>query len=73
MGVGCQRYTPAALPPGRTPGTLWIGERVGSWAGLDGCGKSHPHRDSISGPSSPYRVAILTAVSRFIVLFYAVT
>ena len=25
---------------------------------LDGCGKSRSHRDSIPGPSSPYRVAI---------------
>jgi len=27
---------------------------------LDGCGKSRPHRDSIPGPSSLERVAILT-------------
>jgi hypothetical protein len=33
---------------------------VGSKAGLDVCGKSHPHRDSIPGPSSPNRVAIPT-------------
>jgi hypothetical protein len=33
---------------------------VGSKAGLDVCGKSHPHRDSIPGPSGPCRVAILT-------------
>ena len=26
----------------------WVGPRVG----LDGCGKSRPHRDSIPGPSS---------------------
>jgi hypothetical protein len=33
-------------------------------AGLDGCGKSRPHRDSIPGPSSQYRVAIPTELSR---------
>ena len=27
----------------------WVGLR----AGLDGCGKTRPHRDSIPGPSSP--------------------
>ena len=33
---------------------------MGSKAGLDVCGKSHPHRDSIPGPSGQYRVAIPT-------------
>jgi hypothetical protein len=33
---------------------------VGPRAGLDRCGKSRPHRDSISGPSSPYPVTITT-------------
>jgi hypothetical protein len=33
---------------------------VGHVAGLDGCRKSRPHRDSITGPSSPYRVAVPT-------------
>jgi hypothetical protein len=37
---------------------------VGPRAGLDGCGNSRPHRDSIRGPSSPYRVAIPTALFR---------
>jgi hypothetical protein len=31
-----------ALPPGKTPG-----------AGLDGCGKSRPHWESIPGQCSP--------------------
>ena len=30
---------------------------MGLRAGLDRCGKSHLHRDSIPGPSSPYAVA----------------
>jgi hypothetical protein len=46
------------------PGTYCIGGWVGPRAGLDGCGKSCPHRDSIPGPSSPYRVAILSELSR---------
>jgi hypothetical protein len=37
---------------------------VGPRAGLDRCGKSRPHRNSIPGPSSPYPVAILTELSR---------
>ena len=42
---------------------------IGSWvgptrAGLDGCGKSRPHRNSIPGPSSPYRVSLPTELSR---------
>jgi hypothetical protein len=37
---------------------------VGHRAGLDGCGKSRPHWDSIPGPSIPYRVAIQTELSR---------
>ena len=37
---------------------------MGPRAGLEKCGKSRPHRDSISGPSSPQPVAIPTALSR---------
>jgi len=33
-------------------------------AGLNGCGKSFPNRDSISGPSSPQRFVISTELSR---------
>ena len=33
-------------------------------AGLDGCIISRPHRVSIPGPSSPYRVAVPTELSR---------
>jgi len=39
MGVGGQRYAPAAFPPGKT----WyhcVGGWVGPRAGLDGSGKS---------------------------------
>jgi hypothetical protein len=37
---------------------------VGAKTGLDWCGKSCPYRDSIPGPSSPWRVAIPTELSR---------
>ena len=37
---------------------------MGPRAGLDRCGKSRPHRDSMSGPSSPKRVDIPTELSR---------
>jgi len=42
MGVGGQRHAPAALPPGKRPGTHCTGGWVGPRAGLDGCGKSRP-------------------------------
>ena len=54
------RHAPAALPPGKRPGTHCIGGRVGPRAGLDGCGKSRPHRDSIPGPSIRKRVPVPT-------------
>jgi hypothetical protein len=52
-GVGGQRHAPAALPPGKRPGTHCIGGWVDPRVGLDGGEKSRPHRDSITGPSSP--------------------
>jgi len=52
MGVGGQRHAPAALPPGKRPGTHFIGGWVVPRAGLDGCGKSRPHWYSIHGSSS---------------------
>jgi hypothetical protein len=51
MEVGGQRHATTALPPER-PGTHFAGRWVGSRAGLDGCGKSRLHRNSLSGPSS---------------------
>jgi hypothetical protein len=54
MGVDGQLHAPAALPPGKRPGTHGIEGWVGPRAGLDGCEKSRPHRDSILRPFSPY-------------------
>ena len=51
--VGGQRYAPAALPPGNRPGTHCTGGWVDPRAGLDGCGKSRPHRDSIPRTVQP--------------------
>jgi hypothetical protein len=60
MGVGGRRHAPAALPPGKRHGTHCIGGWVGPRAGLDGCGKSRPHRESIpdipARSESPYRL-----------------
>ena len=56
--------TTRPLYPREQPGTHCIGGWVGPKAGLDGCGKSRPHRDSILGMSNPYRVAIPTTLSR---------
>ena len=52
--------TPRLLYPRRKTRAGWVGPR----AGLDGFGKPRPHRDSIPGPSSPYRVAKPTELSR---------
>jgi hypothetical protein len=52
VGVGGQRHAPAVLPPGKKPGTHCIGGWVGPRAGLDGCGKSRPHLDSIPEPQT---------------------
>ena len=64
MGMCGQHHAPAALPPGKRPGTRCVGCWVGPRTGLDECGKSRPQRDSIPGPSSPWRVAIQTEQSR---------
>jgi len=56
--------TTRPLYPQERPGTHCIGGWVGRRAGLDGCGKSCPHRDSIPRPSIPSRVAITTELSR---------
>jgi hypothetical protein len=53
MRVGGQLHAPAALPPGKRPGTHCIGGWVGPRAGLDGYEKSRPHLDSI--PDRPAR------------------
>ena len=63
MGMGGQHHAPAALPPGKKPGIHCTGGWVGPKAGLDGCGKSRPHRDSNPGPFGPQRVAIPTELS----------
>ena len=62
--VGGQRNAPAALPPGKKPGTHCIGGWVGPRAGLKWCGKSRPHRDSIPGSSKPRRFGVPTTLSR---------
>ena len=49
-GVSGQRHDPAALPPEMN---RYLGGWVATRAGLDGCGKSGPHRNSIPGPFSP--------------------
>jgi len=48
---GWSKPAPAASPPRNGPSTHFIGGCVGPRAGPDGCRKSHPHRDSIPGPS----------------------
>ena len=52
-----QRHALAPLYPQERLGTHCIGGWVGPRTGLDRCGKSRPHRDSIPGPSSPWAVA----------------
>jgi len=52
-GVIGQHHTPAALYPWEIPGTHCTGGWAGPRAGLDRCGKSRSHRDSIPRPSNP--------------------
>jgi hypothetical protein len=52
MELGGQLYAPAALPPGKIPGTHCTGDWVGPRAGLDGCRKSRPPPGFDPGPSS---------------------
>ena len=47
MEVGSERHTPAASPSVKRPCTHFTEGWVGPMAGLDGCGKSHAHQDSI--------------------------
>jgi hypothetical protein len=44
---------PGSFTLGKSPSTHCIGGWVDPRADLDGCGKSCPHRDLISEPSSP--------------------
>ena len=48
-GVRGQRHAPAAFNPRERLGTHFTRGWVGPRAGLDRCGKSRPHRDSIPG------------------------
>jgi len=56
--------TPRPLYSRKRPDTHCIGGWMGPRAGLEGCGKSRTHRDSIPAPSSPKRVAIPTELSQ---------
>jgi hypothetical protein len=53
----------SCITPVRRPGTHCIGGWVGPRAGLDGQGKSLPHWDLISGPSSLYPGSDLCIIS----------
>ena len=66
LGAGWEwvfNATPWPIYPRERPCTHRIGGWVGPRVGLDGCGKSRPHRDSIPGPSIPQRVAIPTELT----------
>ena len=51
--MGVQRHAATALPPGKRLVIHCMGDWVGPRVGLDGCGKSRPHRDSV--PDRPVR------------------
>jgi hypothetical protein len=57
--VGCQSHAPTTLPPRKNGYALY--RRLGR---PQKCGKTRPLRVSIPGPSSPWRVAIPTELSR---------
>jgi len=58
-GEGSLSRPGRSLPLGKTRYPLYK-RLVGPRPGMDRCGKSRPHRDSIPGPSSPLPVAIPT-------------
>jgi hypothetical protein len=62
MGLFGLRYAPASLTPGNGPDVHCTGGWVGRGAGLEGCGKSRPHRRSNRAPRGPSRVNITTAL-----------
>jgi hypothetical protein len=64
------RHAPASFHHRERPGTCCTGGWLEPKAGLDRCGKSHPHRDSIPGPSSPVPVAVPTELPGPQVLLY---
>jgi hypothetical protein len=64
MGADGRRHVPAALPPEKGPVTHCTGGQVGSRAGLDGCGKSRRHRDSIPGRPTRYTDYDISANTR---------
>jgi hypothetical protein len=53
MRVGGQHHAPAALPPGKRPGTNCIGGWVGARAGLTGAENLGP--TGIQSPDRPAR------------------
>jgi rRNA maturation protein Nop10 len=63
-GGGWSTPRPGRFTPGKDPVPIYIGGWVVPKAGLDGCEKSRPHRNSTSGPSSKYRVALPTELSQ---------
>jgi hypothetical protein len=55
---GWSSRTPDTLPPGKRAAVRCTGGCMDPRAGLEGCGKSCLHRDSIPVLSSPERVEI---------------
>ena len=55
--------SPRPLDSRGRPGIRCIGGWLDPTTGLDGCGKSRPHQDSIPGPSRTWRLAIQTTLS----------
>jgi hypothetical protein len=58
------------LYPLERPGTHYIEGWVSPRAGKDGCGKTHPPPEFDPQPSSPWRVAIPTALSWTLSIFF---
>jgi hypothetical protein len=61
MWVGAQLHAPAALPPGKKPGSHSIAGCVGPKTGLDGCSKLA--LTGIRSPDRPARSELLYRLS----------
>ena len=70
FGRGSRDIGPGHFTLWKRPRTHGTGSWVAPRAGLDSCGKSPMHRDSIPGPSSPQQVSVPPWTSHIPVTFY---
>ena len=68
--MGVLRHAPATLPSGNRRGIHCIGGWVGPRIGMDWCGKSHSHRDSIPGRPARRKSLYLPLIHSYVCNLY---